>query len=104
VRVPQGKKVALTPTPGATAEYYLWLGKQMHGLDQPGAAEEAWKKAVEANPKDIESRLQLAALMAVQFRYSEAREQLRAVLRRVPKEERALRLRRTMDHLEGRKR
>jgi Flp pilus assembly protein TadD len=92
--------MTISPSTDAAAAYYLWLGKRLHRKEDLRGAERAWREAIEAEPQGIESRLQLAALLAVRYRYADAREQLEEILRVAPRERRARQLLRTMDKLE----
>jgi hypothetical protein len=89
------------PPPKVVAGYYLWAGKKLYEQKKYDRAERVWGKAVRHYPEDVEARLQLAAMMAVRFRYKDARAQLAEVQRLAPSNPEAVRLGRTLDDLEA---
>jgi hypothetical protein len=96
-----GEVLTVGPPPRVIAGYYLWAGKKLYDQKKFDRAERVWGKSVRHYPEDVEARLQLAALMAVRFRYKEARAQLAEVQRLAPNNSEAIRLSRTLDELEG---
>jgi hypothetical protein len=94
---------SLSPKPAATAEYYVWQGKRLHQADRPRGAERLWRSAIQLDPRQVEARLQLAAALAVRFRYREARVLLGEAQRLAPRDERVRRLGRALDELENRR-
>jgi hypothetical protein len=98
-----GTSLTLSPKPAATAEYYVWQGKRLHQADRPRAAERLWRSAIELDPGQVEARLQLAAALAVRFRYREARSLLSEVEGLAPGDANARRLSRALDDLEKRR-
>jgi hypothetical protein len=95
-----GKLLALALPATSAADYYVWLGKRLHELNKPEAAERAWRTALRARPDCVEAHLQLAALLAVQYRYESARLHLKKARAYAPGDERVRRLERTLDRLE----
>lgn len=103
VVVAPGEVFVAGPSPRVVAGYYLWAGKKLYEAQKLDRAERVWTKAVQAYPEGTDARLQLAALLAVRYRYAEARAQLQEVLRRDPASAEALRLMKTLDELEPRR-
>jgi hypothetical protein len=95
-----GETLSLGPTPRVMAGFYLWAGKKLYQEQKLDRAERVWIKAVNAYPEGAEPHLQLAALLAVKYRYAEARHQVQAVLVREPGNSQALQLLHTLDSLE----
>jgi hypothetical protein len=95
-----GQSLALGPTPKVVAGYYLWAGKRLYQEQKFDRAERVWQKAVTAYPEAAEPHLQLAALLAVKYRYPEARQQVQDVLGRDPSNPQALQLLHTLNSLE----
>jgi hypothetical protein len=95
-----GEALALGPTPKVVAGYYLWAGKKLYQEQKFDRAERVWQKAVTAYPEAAEPHLQLAALLAVRYRYPEARQQVQDVLGRDPSNAQALQLLHTLNSLE----
>lgn len=98
--VAPGEALGVSPSPRVVAGYYLWAGKKLYDQQKLQRAERVWGKAVAAYPEANDARLQLAALLAVRYRYQEARSHLRRVLQRDPANPEALRLMKTLDELE----
>jgi tetratricopeptide (TPR) repeat protein len=102
-----GAPLRVVPPLAALSRYYLWKGKQAHERQQLDAAERWWARAIDSDPDSggstsVEARLQLAGLLAVRFRYSEARRHVTAVLGFDPENDRALQLLKVLDRLEDR--
>jgi hypothetical protein len=100
VLVAPGEAVTLGPTPQVAAGFYLWAGKKLYEEQKLDRAERVWRKAIRAFPQGAEAHLQLAALLAVQYRYQEARQEVQEVLGREPTHPDALQLLKTLDSLE----
>jgi hypothetical protein len=101
VVVGPAETVVVGPSPRVVAGYYLWAGKKLYEEKKADRAERVWAKAVQHYPEGVEARLQLAALMAVRFRYQEARRQAQEVLKRSPGNAEAQRILKALDQLEA---
>ncbi len=95
-----GQDLELAPTAAEQAPFHTWLGNQQHEAGDEKAAEKSWRKAIELDPDSVDARLELAAQLAVDFRYREARGLVVDALRISPKNETALRLSETLSRLE----
>lgn len=100
VIVAPGEALTLGPSPRIVAGFYLWAGKKLYGERKLDRAERVWRKALKAYPEGVEARAQLAALLAVRYRYAEARQHAREVLNREPTHPEAIQLLKTLDTLE----
>lgn len=103
VTLAAGGTFAPTVPPAIIADYHLWQGKRKYAAGREREAEAAWLAALRARPELVEARVQLAAALAVHYRYKEARQQIDAALRYAPRDPRAKRLDAVLDRLESKR-
>jgi hypothetical protein len=92
VRAPSGKTVVLVLASETLAEYHIWQADQAARKGNNASAANAWRSALQHAPKNAEAHLGLAQALAGQFRFTEARAELRRAAELAPKDPRIGRL------------
>jgi hypothetical protein len=88
LRALAGKTLALKVNGEILAEYHGWVASQAAKRgDDPGAAR-AWRLAVKHDPNSAEAHLGLAQALAGQFRFTDARAELRRAATLAPRDPR----------------
>lgn len=92
IRAPGGKTIILTPANETLADFHIWIAKQVARRGDDAGAAKAWRSALKFAPKNAEAHLGLAQALAGQFKFTEAREELRRAAELAPKDPRIGRL------------
>ncbi len=100
LKLKEAQEVNLSPPSGIRAGYLAWRGARLHEGGDDRGAESSWREAIRLDPKAVDARLELAALLAVGFRYREAQTEVAEVLRNKPGNATARRLSETLKRLE----